>query len=79
MMGTRIPVILIGLLMGVIGLLFLLPMIGMGSMLPIDLTTIISLPSDIAGIPMLYLMAGITGLGFLLLIIGVVNPNYMLQ
>lgn len=79
MMGTRVPVIVIGLLIFIVGVLFLLPMIGMSSILPIDLTAMISLPTDIAGIPILYLIILITLIGLGMLIIGIVNPNYMLQ
>jgi len=79
MTGTRIPVIIIGLLLFVIGILFLLPMVGMGSILPIDLSTMVPLPADIAGIPTMFIIAGVTGIGLLLLILGAVNPNYMLQ
>lgn len=78
MMGTRVPVIIIGLILFVIGILFLLPMIGM-NVLPIDLSKMIPLPADVAGIPMMFIMAGLTAIGLIMLLVGIVNPNYMLQ
>ena len=78
MYGSRIPVIIVGLILFLIGILFLLPMIGMGGILPIDLSTIVPLPADIAGIRTMYIIAGLTGIGLLLLLVGIVNPGYML-
>ena len=78
MMGTRVPVIIIGLILFVIGILFLLPMLGVNVLL-IDVSTMVPLPADIAGIPVMFIMAGLTAIGLIMLIVGIVNPNYMLQ
>jgi hypothetical protein len=75
--GTRLPVILIGLILFVVGLLLLLPLIGLGALLPFALP--ITLPETIAGISSLMVVGGITAIGFIMLLVGIINPNYMLQ
>jgi hypothetical protein len=49
------------------------------NVLPIDVSTMVPLPADIAGIPVMFIMAGLTAIGLIMLIVGIVNPNYMLQ